>query len=104
MDEKEITLISEVGTAEIFSEFQSHSILDKKYDYLELQAKNDWNELMYIYAVEKNDFQKPYFKRLENHPTKFTISNADDYMDNNEIKTSVRYSKWWKSFDDKKRY
>ena len=102
LDEKEITLISEVGTAEIFSEFQSHSILDKKYDYLELQAKNDWNELMYIYAVEKNDFQKPYFKRLENHPTKFTISNADDYMDNNEIKTSVRYSKWWKSFDDKK--
>ena len=54
--------ISEVGTAEIFSEFQSHSILDKKYDYLELQAKNDWNELMYIYVVEKMIFKNLILK------------------------------------------
>ena len=99
LNEKEVSLISEVGTADIFSNFKSYSILDKKYDYLDLQAKNDWNELMYIYSVETSDLQKPYFKKLDNHPTKLSISKVDDYKVDNEIKTSVRYSRWWRDLN-----
>lgn len=91
--------IFRTGTADIFGKFESFSIQDKKYSYLDLQSENKWDERMYIYGVNNNQ-ETSYYKRIENHPTGFVIKDVDSYLENGYIRTTVKYSRWWQYFGD----
>ena len=95
LNEDRITYLGDVGTARLFSDFSSHSILDKKYDYLDLQSENNWDEKLYVYSVGRSNLGTEFLKIKDTNPTKVRVSNIDPYLNDGRVDTSVRYSPWW---------
>ena len=96
LEDRNLILLKEVSTSGLIDDFDSYSILDKRYNYLNLQSDLSWEEKLYIYSSTDNTAEK-YWKRTDNNPVmaSFVRENEKDGV-SKKVYSSIKYSPWWK--------
>jgi hypothetical protein len=96
VENEKLILLKEVSTSGLIHDFDSYSILDKRYNYLNLQSDLSWKEKLYIYSSTDNTAEK-YWKRTDNNPVmaSFVRENEKDGV-SKKVYSSIKYSPWWK--------
>jgi len=98
IEDGNLVLLEEVSTSSLIHDFNSYSIIDKRYNYLNLQSDLSWEEKLYIYS-SISDISDECWKRVDNNPVIASfVKESGDNDNNGNINSSIKYSPWWKVY------
>lgn len=94
LDDKDLQLIGKIDMREYLKDFDSNSILVIRNKYFKYIKETGWDEYLRVYKVSENIPTKSLVN-YSNHPNSISFLLNENNILDNDLVTSISYSKHW---------